>query len=63
VSDPTHPVRLYQNEPGRYVGRARGRDLEALLLDGVWVVYVDGIERFSAFRLAIVERKLEDWLA
>ena len=63
VNDPTHPVRLVEARVGQWVGRAFGHHLEALLLGGVWVVFIDGVERFSAARLDRAERKIEDWLA
>ena len=57
------PVRLTEASLGRWVGRAAGHELEAINVGGVWVVFVDGVEVFSAHRLKVAERKLEDWLA
>lgn len=56
-------IRLAEVRPGQRAGHAFGHDLEALHLGGVWVVFVDGVERCSAYRLERAERKIEDILA
>jgi len=60
-----HPRRVHLGQlgPGRYGCRAGGQEFAVILLGGGWVVYVDGVERFSAARLQTAERKIEEWLA
>jgi len=62
-SSPAYSPRLSQVRRGQFAGRAGGHNFEALLLDGVWVVFADGYEVFSAARLEVAESKIAEWLA
>ena len=56
-------VKLREVVPGYWTTTAGGRVFDLHLLDGTWVVYVDGVERFSAFRLEVAQDKIVGWLA
>lgn len=56
-------VKLREARRGQWCASAGGHAFEVLLLDGSWVVFVDGVERFSAFRLAVAHEKIVEWLA
>lgn len=55
-------VKLREARPGWWVAHAGGVHFEARLIGGTWVVYVDGVERFSAFRLEVAHEKIVGWL-
>ena len=54
-------VRLRETERGRWWCHVGGHHFD-VVLDGTWVVYVDGVERFSAYRLTVAQDKIADWL-